>query len=492
MDDMNNAPENSFFRWIRGLGIQRSENRWVGGVAAGIGHKLGIDPILARGLVVVITLFTGVGLLLYGLAWALLPERDGRIHAQEAGRGRWTAGMTGAVVFTVLGLLDRPGPFGGWYGAGGRNWWGELVWTAVIVGAIIWFFTSRRNAKAARRPMAYDAASSPAAGGPSAGPLPGDGAQEPRRPAGATAYAGTDAGHAEADTGSGAGGAADAAATQRLDTRAPHPTQHYPAQPTRHHTTTPADAAADTPEDHGMDTTQNQAYADPYPGGPYGPAPAAVVPAARQRTLPGHTVAIVLGIAVLAAGVVLLASMLQLLDLGGKDAAVALAVAVTVMGAGLVGAALRRHRGGALTGFTIALLVPTILISGASTQRFENLPWAGPIIEDSGHEFTYVFQSGTLDLTHFGRDMAGDTTVRVNNVFSDLDLVVPENIPVQITGDGAFYSMTVDSADASQRYSGVAKRGSLQVNPSATGPTLTVVLDGAFNNVTVTTQEVTP
>ena len=53
---------------------------------------MGIDPLIVRGIFIVLALFAGVGVLLYGIAWALLPEPDGRIHVQEAAAGRWAAG----------------------------------------------------------------------------------------------------------------------------------------------------------------------------------------------------------------------------------------------------------------------------------------------------------------------------------------------------------------------------------------------------------------
>ena len=75
---------------------------------------MGIDPLIVRGIFIVLTLFAGIGVLLYGLAWALLPEPDGRIHVQEAGAGRWSTGMTGALITTVLGLTGLGGGFWGW------------------------------------------------------------------------------------------------------------------------------------------------------------------------------------------------------------------------------------------------------------------------------------------------------------------------------------------------------------------------------------------
>ena len=88
----------NFFDWIRSHGVHRGRDRWIGGVSSGIAERMGIDPLIVRGIFIVLTLFAGIGVLLYGLGWALLPEPDGRIHTQEAGAGRWSTGMTGALI----------------------------------------------------------------------------------------------------------------------------------------------------------------------------------------------------------------------------------------------------------------------------------------------------------------------------------------------------------------------------------------------------------
>ena len=58
---MNEAPvENGFFRWVRGTGGQpQRATHWIGGVAAGVGKRFGIDPILARGIMVALCFFGG-------------------------------------------------------------------------------------------------------------------------------------------------------------------------------------------------------------------------------------------------------------------------------------------------------------------------------------------------------------------------------------------------------------------------------------------------
>ena len=60
-------------------------NAMVGGVAAGIAEYFDLDPTLIR-LVWVLLLFTGTGLLLYLIAWIVIPP-----HPKENRHGRSSA-----------------------------------------------------------------------------------------------------------------------------------------------------------------------------------------------------------------------------------------------------------------------------------------------------------------------------------------------------------------------------------------------------------------
>lgn len=157
---------NGFFTWLRSLGIVRGEeDRWLGGVCSGIAARTGLDPVLVRGLFIVLGLFGG-GLLLYGLAWAFLPEPDGRIHAEEALRGTWTTGTTGALVACLLGG-GSPSIF--WAGDGvlGGFFW-TLFWVGGLGLLVYWLFTrgGRGAARGASTP------NSPAPSMPPVSPAP--------------------------------------------------------------------------------------------------------------------------------------------------------------------------------------------------------------------------------------------------------------------------------------------------------------------------------
>jgi len=171
--------ENRFFTWLRGLGISRSDSRWFAGVAAGIATKAGIDPLIVRGVFVVLAVLGGPGILLYLAGWLLLPDASGRIHVEEMLRGRASAGIVIASV--VLGVvLVIPAVF--WMlrmiFAGPLAWdvwhvlpdwlavtFGVLWWAIAVPGAIVWliiWLNGRRSAGGGAAPGAPSTESSTA------------------------------------------------------------------------------------------------------------------------------------------------------------------------------------------------------------------------------------------------------------------------------------------------------------------------------------------
>ncbi|WP_295124170.1 PspC domain-containing protein [uncultured Leifsonia sp.] len=128
-----------FFDWMRSLGVTRTDG-WVGGVCAGIAYRIGIDPLIVRGIAVVAALLGAPVVLLYAIAWALLPDREGRIHLQRLFEGEFEAPIVAIGVLIVLSLLPWTNgvwwfgsPFGhdpGWFDIVGR-----IFWTLVVLGA---------------------------------------------------------------------------------------------------------------------------------------------------------------------------------------------------------------------------------------------------------------------------------------------------------------------------------------------------------------------
>ena len=144
-----------FFDSLRGSGLMRTNERWIAGVAGGVAYRFDLDPTLVRCAWVVLSLFAGVGLVLYGLAWALLPEEsDGRIHLEEALSGRFNAGLAGAIGMTIVGMSTFGSGFiPNWYihevGIAAAMW--PLFWLGLIVLAIVFLIRSAQDRRMSRK-----------------------------------------------------------------------------------------------------------------------------------------------------------------------------------------------------------------------------------------------------------------------------------------------------------------------------------------------------
>jgi signal transduction histidine kinase/phage shock protein PspC (stress-responsive transcriptional regulator) len=67
--------------------VRRRDGRRIGGVCAGLAGWLGVDPLVVRVAAVVLALANGVGVLVYLVLWALLPEEDAAGANDPAGVG---------------------------------------------------------------------------------------------------------------------------------------------------------------------------------------------------------------------------------------------------------------------------------------------------------------------------------------------------------------------------------------------------------------------
>jgi len=84
-------------------------DRVLGGVAGGLGEYFGVDPVLVRVGWVLLFLAGGTGLLLYVIAWIIIPEAEPRAGgaptAAEARDGGTTAAVALAVVLIAIGVF---------------------------------------------------------------------------------------------------------------------------------------------------------------------------------------------------------------------------------------------------------------------------------------------------------------------------------------------------------------------------------------------------
>ena len=107
-----------FFDALRDLRVRRrTDDKWLGGVCSGLADRLGVDPVIVRVALVVLSIFWGFGVMVYLTAWVLLPDDKEEIAAQRAIRD----GDGGSIVllifaaFALFGVLtwtgDHAGPF---------------------------------------------------------------------------------------------------------------------------------------------------------------------------------------------------------------------------------------------------------------------------------------------------------------------------------------------------------------------------------------------
>lgn len=104
--------------------------RKVAGVAAGIGTRYGIDPVLVRVVFATATVFGGVGVCLYVLAWLLFPGEDDEVSPIEALFGRGGSSMFKGFTIALTILLF---PLSSWSFAGGWFSGGGVIGLAILV-----------------------------------------------------------------------------------------------------------------------------------------------------------------------------------------------------------------------------------------------------------------------------------------------------------------------------------------------------------------------
>lgn len=168
-----------FFDWLRSLDVRRSsERKWLAGVCSGVAWRLGVDTLVVRAALVLLTLLGGLGITLYLIAWAFLPNDRDEILAERGVRH----GEVGPIVLLVVIVLSLLGGGGFAHDGPGLVW---FWWLAVPAGVVLWLVTRNRHSSTSTAfpPFAYAA---PAGGTTAAGASAPVGATAP---AGASTYA---------------------------------------------------------------------------------------------------------------------------------------------------------------------------------------------------------------------------------------------------------------------------------------------------------------
>ncbi|GAA5094526.1 hypothetical protein GCM10025760_25820 [Microbacterium yannicii] len=348
-----------FFDWVRGLGVARGD-AWLGGVCGGIAARLRIDPLIVRGIFVVVALLGFPALLVYAIAWALLPDAEGRIHLRELFYGRYDPAMTGVFILAAVGfipvvpwlrnLLLWPvwAVFGGYPSSIwdlGSPWGGFGVIIALaVIGLAVYFIV--RSARADRSPWA-GAQRASAQSAPPAASHSGDDATAPL----VAAAAGVEdsAGRAPAESATGAAVADDAQVSDWRARQEAWRTEHHSWQRSQQ------DAAR---------AAREQARRERETAGSAFALEAEERRRIRQATRPRTSFVFVLT----ALGAALVAGSLAVLATASLPFAGAVGVftAALVTALAMVVAGVARRRSGFLTAVTLVLLVVGVSAAAAS------------------------------------------------------------------------------------------------------------------------------
>ncbi len=132
------APRHGFFDRLRDIDMRRTEDGWIGGVAAGLAHRLGLDPLVVRAAFIVLGLIFGLGAALYVIAWALIPDTAGTTHAERGLRG----GSIASIFLLILTGLVVLGSVPFWGIGGGDSFGGAIFGLIVLTGLGYAFYRS--------------------------------------------------------------------------------------------------------------------------------------------------------------------------------------------------------------------------------------------------------------------------------------------------------------------------------------------------------------
>ena len=267
-----------------------------------------------------------------------------------------------------------------------------------------------------------------------------------------------------------------------------------PASPAAPFATTGYGTSATLPR-YGETTVPGPGWGTPPPAGPtsppgggYQPVPGGgSVPPSKDRNLgPGApAVAVTAGLALLVGGGLKALDVANVIDLGTSGNAVVWASAAVVLGLGILIAGLRGRTSGILGFFAVvALIVGGIfnVLPNADRFRPQNADWSPVSIEQARAGFDITAGSGTVDLTRLAINppLRTDVVVPIDATASNLTVVIPDTVPVEIRTDMTMGNLN----EGSQNHGGMTDQRSYY-NTDKPGETLIVEIDGTFSNVTI-------
>lgn len=435
----------AFFAWFRGLGVTRdTDNRWFGGVCAGLARRLNVDPILVRAGAILLALFGGFGLTIYLVAWLLLPDPSGRIVGEAAARDGDAGGIALVIIVGILVLsglaLGHNGP-----------WW--FAWWLLPVAFIAWLVVRSSDR---RRSVG-----GPAPYGP--GPVP-----TPYAAAAPAAQPGT-----PPPSGSTGTYAAPAAAA------GPAMTTAGAAQVTQAPQTAPAPPAAPrAPYGYGTPNAQQWTPRPPVPPRrPVAPPP----PRPRRRRAGGFFALIALGLAIAGYGLGFVLD--GPVGFPGSPELLGLAIALGAVSLLAVGLGIAGRRGGLATVLVVVIGLSTWIATlspvdfATSGSGIGDRTWT-PVMSSGQARFELGLGEGVLDLGRISPAAAGqsDPQIDVRVGVGDLRIIVPSDVTARISYDTGLGS--VHGTDAAGNSIDRSPQRGASVHGTATfgtGPTTVTV-----------------
>ena len=366
------------------------DDRFIGGVAAGIAKYFNLDPVLIRIAFVLSIALGGIGVIAYLFLLALVPidgDQDEPV-APPSGLKRFGV-IAGTVVVGIIALasIDSGGPGGAFFGVGPGPVFGAIIWGFAIYG-VYWLV---------RKSTRGDNAETGAFGRPPVRPTP-PAAPVPAAPVDGSGDETTELKDDEPGT--------SEAATEVTATMASSPTQNAPLTP---RTPPPGGPAQKNPNDSAASTV------------------------GRIMTWVAIGFAALIGFSILAAGSAAATAVFG---------AIPMASLVILLGAGLIFAAIQNHRKIAIwmLGAALVIAVPMAVISiadlrieGSYGERTETPITASEIPNDG-----YKMAAGamTIDLRKIQFDSTRDLTLPVRSGFGATRIIVPDDVCVTGKVDG--------------------------------------------------------
>jgi len=134
--------------------LYRSQSdRMIAGVCGGMAEYFSIDPVLMRILWIIITLFGGVGLLLYIAAVIIIPNNSGQVFAEDVTKiHREDKKLFWGSLFILfgLGLILRQVGFFHYFSMWHIPW--QLIWAILLIGLGVYLMINRSSKKPLQQP----------------------------------------------------------------------------------------------------------------------------------------------------------------------------------------------------------------------------------------------------------------------------------------------------------------------------------------------------